>query len=1613
MPAWAFIPENPRYVVRNPLGGDGPPAAADTSDTGEMSPRSPGWKAPASLLTGAVATAINAPFDAANLAYRKAVPAVARDLAGEESIMSHHLTGNTSEPQLANSSNGDEQQRLRSLEYKNQIGHAAEERQTAEALEAAAKIAQANAERFKDLHGRSCCCLGQHNGLRASVHALVTAKWFDYFMLGVTLVTIFTLTVEHPGAGLAPLVKVAVKVAEFAAELLFLVEVVLKSVAQGLIGNKYTYLERPSLNVLDFLIVCTMYSTHLFSAQNGDSNGPPIFVVALRGLRPIRAVRLLPFFNPYLAQVMKSLSQSRMDLFMVIFLILVIFIVLGTLSVQLFAGALSRQCVAAPEHIAQNLSLVDDNITRLDNITRTAVHEYMMESACPPAMQGKCLAPMRCAPIVLPSWLEEQREREDAIDLYGFDNVVQAVGTMFVVMSLDEWPLIYRPLARSIGDDTGIIWLFFASMVILLALLCANLFIAVITSAFDRVKGMSAAEFRADEGPDDGPGSLGSVDTEGLDKSERAVRIEKEDEKEKLGATTVPSDRQRHRLEAAFDEVAAAQAGKGEIQTEEMITDIVRNMAEDAESNVYEGPILLAELQKFVDDLDTDEDGFLAIAPGDYVQWLSTQVSSADGRSSDTALGLQKLHDWIKVDEPDWGDASYKPFPFVPGLTPVLRKVVVTEAFEMSCLAVVFLNGLFMATYHHPMDQRMADGLAVVELFFVGLYLLEIVLKVAGLGWRNYWGIKFNPLDFFISMLSAIAMVYHAVAPDGVELDASAVSSFRCVRIVLKLSRLLRLARAASWSADLNDLLGKIQDSWRAVVTVFTFVAMVMVLLSVLSMHLLGVCYGPDFADSIERVGRSNFHTFYDAFLANFQMLSGEDWVPIMFNHVYECAAKEMYTKGTVFVFFVVAYVVYCFVLYNLFTAVILSDFSLSEEEKMLKQKWQYFTRLTKQQRDEEKKADAAVERGVITKDTHSMAKEDVDAEPEAEAGGDGTEAGKKKLSDVGKQPSRDEAKLDAALQDVEATCFCLKEDNGFRKLCVECADSPTFERVIFSCIVVGAVVLALEGPPPAQTEVVYNGGVNLMAAAKNGTLFGAVVPGGVDGPDADTDWLNVATPVFAVLNFVFFAIFFAEMVIKMVAFGFSVYFKDYWNRIDFVIVFFSTIDMAFSMMDEPPMHLGFVRAIRLARILRALKLIQHHAGLKIIVSVLVDCIPTVISTFKIAAFLFILFAITGLHLFCGKFFFCDTGDEADKYKFGLDDCIESGGVWRNPPYNFDNIFDAWKSLFVCSTTEGWVEIMQAAMDAPHKVGEPLLKNNNKYMAAAYFLLFMVLGSFYMTNLFIGVLVSYFGQSSGSGILTAEQKRWMYSKLLTLLAGHDVAPIPDKNSWRHGVYRVMKWKHFDNTLVLAIMFNVVLMASESYPQTPEGQHLYWWGYFVCTIIFTLEALVKVFGTSFTRYIASNWNKLDLAIVVGAWASLLMELAEKRMPGTGGMRALRVLRILSSLRVITSLETLATMLSTLILSLPSILNLAALEGLVFFVFGVLGMHLFGVPPESVPPPGVYGADGAVIGPEENFDGEATVLSFKGSDHCLSFCFSAFSCGSTALTSDRCNQTSGAP
>ena len=45
-------------------------------------------------------------------------------------------------------------------------------------------------------------------------------------------------------------------------------------------------------------------------------------------------------------------------------------------------------------------------------------------------------------------------------------------------------------------------------------------------------------------------------------------------------------------------------------------------------------------------------------------------------------------------------------------------------------------------------------------------------------------------------------------------------------------------------------------------------------------------------------------------------------------------------------------------------------------------------------------------------------------------------------------------------------------------------------------------------------------------------------------------------------LNFIFYIVFFLEMIIKMIATGFRMYFKDNYNAFDFFVVFVSSIDI-------------------------------------------------------------------------------------------------------------------------------------------------------------------------------------------------------------------------------------------------------------------------------------------------------------------------------------------------------------------------------------------------------------------------------------------------------------------
>ena len=112
-----------------------------------------------------------------------------------------------------------------------------------------------------------------------------------------------------------------------------------------------------------------------------------------------------------------------------------------------------------------------------------------------------------------------------------------------------------------------------------------------------------------------------------------------------------------------------------------------------------------------------------------------------------------------------------------------------------------------------------------------------------------------------------------------------------------------------------------------------------------------------------------------------------------------------------------------------------------------------------------------------------------------------------------------------------------------------------------------------------------------------------------------------------------------------------------------------------------------------------------------------------------------LMFAILGINQYSGKMFYCSI----DKFRF-VDkwDCNEAGGSWVRFDSNFDDIGQAMMTLFVVSSLEGWPDIFHQALDATIEDKGPIRDNN--LSAIIFFISFILLGSFFFLNFFIGVL---------------------------------------------------------------------------------------------------------------------------------------------------------------------------------------------------------------------------------------------------------------------------------
>ena len=123
------------------------------------------------------------------------------------------------------------------------------------------------------------------------------------------------------------------------------------------------------------------------------------------------------------------------------------------------------------------------------------------------------------------------------------------------------------------------------------------------------------------------------------------------------------------------------------------------------------------------------------------------------------------------------------------------------------------------------------------------------------------------------------------------------------------------------------------------------------------------------------------------------------------------------------------------------------------------------------------------------------------------------------------------------------------------------------------------------------------------------------------------------------ILNYVFTAIFTVEMSLKIFAFGWRGYFRDAWNRFDFVVVMGSLIDILISDILQVDAISGAVfRLFRVGRVLgrvaRMFRVAKNVKALNQIYQTLIESLPALFYMAILVLLIMFIYAILGMHLF-------------------------------------------------------------------------------------------------------------------------------------------------------------------------------------------------------------------------------------------------------------------------------------------------------------------------------------------------------------------------------------------
>ena len=260
----------------------------------------------------------------------------------------------------------------------------------------------------------------------------------------------------------------------------------------------------------------------------------------------------------------------------------------------------------------------------------------------------------------------------------------------------------------------------------------------------------------------------------------------------------------------------------------------------------------------------------------------------------------------LKIPESKYFGCSFTKFIF---------EVVNHPAFQLIIFIVIGLNiiTLCLDIYSLGDGKREIKALEYFNYIFFTIFLMELIIKVLGFGFKEFVKDKFNIFDAFIVLISFIEIL----------LASGSSGAFTSLR-AFRLFRIFKLFRVG----ELRILVDCLTKTIRAIFPFIIWLCLFMYIFTLMGMQFFAGEVRFDENDSPNSEGdspRYNFNTFDKAFLSVFIIFTGENWNEMMYDAMRSTSAIACF-------YFIAVLVVGNIIILQLLVAIVLSNFDESRK---------------------------------------------------------------------------------------------------------------------------------------------------------------------------------------------------------------------------------------------------------------------------------------------------------------------------------------------------------------------------------------------------------------------------------------------------------------------------------------------------------------------------------------------------------------------------------------------------------------------------------------------------------------------------------------------------------